>query len=114
MTKAETYKVISAQLRSVVALMEEKDPVVLALLEPAYSKAHSLLLIPANITPEKVEDLRETLHVLDSIIAAMDEHGDQEEVKHEFFWKYLYGIHDKFIYELEYDVDIETTDADED
>lgn len=93
-TKKEKYNVIKKQLQSVANLVEESDPKVFALLEPAYSKISSMLFVNQDITLKRLEEARESLHILDSVITSMDDHGEGEEIKHEFFWKYLYGVHD--------------------
>ena len=94
MLKKEAYKAIRQQLQQVADLVEKEDPKVFALMEPAYSKISALCFIPNNITAERLEDARETLHIMDSIIAGMDKHGAEEMIEHDFFWNYLYGVHD--------------------
>ena len=102
MTKRETFKTIKDQLKEVSNLVIETDPRVYALLAPAYDELSSLLFRPQALTEEKLTIVKDKLHLLDSIIAGMDNHGEGDEINHEFFWAYLYGVHDRLLYELDF------------
>jgi len=110
MTKVEKLKIIHDQLRRVADRIEETSPEIYDLLEPAYSQASSMLLV-GKYDAERLEKFRETLHLLDSVISNIGDHSPDVEIKHSYFWGYLYGIHDTLVFgllEAEEDTDADT------
>ena len=101
MTKKEAYKVLRSQLQNVVELCEEEDKWIYATMEPASSLMSSMLLT-GEFNSERLQKFKDTLHMVDSIIANMDEHGLEHEntIRHERLFTFLHSLYDKLLYDL--------------
>jgi len=110
----EKINIIKNQFKAVVSHVEEIDPWVYNLMEPAISEMHSMLLFLRNITPERLEEYRQNLHLLDLIITGMDEHAGEECVEHTKIWSYLYSLKDTLEYIINEEVNNKANENNED
>ena len=92
-------KILRSQLMSIAGLLEEKDPWLYAVYEPAISKMSSILLM--DPTEEKLEEFRQILHVCNSSVSTAEAHGG-EKFEDEKIFGYLYSIHDFLSEEVEF------------
>jgi hypothetical protein len=103
MENNNTINVLKNQLSSVIDLVQEEDPWLYAVMEPATSEMHNLLLIPGNITSERLQKYKGTLHTLDTVIAGMDDHIGDEVIDHTKLWSFLYSLYDMLLSQLDED-----------
>jgi hypothetical protein len=94
------YRILRQQLQGVSELIQSEEPFLYVLLEPAYSMIYSALLTN-NKSEKRLIEIKETLHLLDSIITNMDSHVHDEVVDHLKYWAYLYSLYDKLVEDFE-------------
>jgi hypothetical protein len=100
--KNSNLDILNSQFNSVMSYISENNPWLYALYEPAISRMHSMLLMK-DISDERLEAFKRSLHLVDSVCANAGSHTEEivnEDLK---LFGYLYGIFDVLLDIREYE-----------
>jgi hypothetical protein len=99
----DKLKIVRQQFNTVMDIFQAEDQFIYALMEPAISAIHSILLT-GDLSEERLSKVKEILHILDGITSNMNDHGLDENIDTLKLWSYLYSVYDyllQLVYENE-------------
>ena len=88
-------KKVRVQLEYVTEMLEETEPWLYSIYRIAIDEFNTMLIMN-QVTAERLEDVRNTIHICNSSVANMSDHGVDAEniIDDNRLFGYLYSVHD--------------------